>query len=89
MSLTAIAATGASDAVGYQPSKGSTPGYTVPVAKATHLTLSVSPSPAKYGQRVTIRAGGLPGAATGTVSFDLGTTQPVCQLAIHWENAYA
>jgi lysophospholipase L1-like esterase len=30
---------GDSYAVGYQPGKGSTPGYTVPVAKATHLTL--------------------------------------------------
>jgi lysophospholipase L1-like esterase len=30
---------GDSYAVGYQPSKGSTNGYTVPVAKATHLTL--------------------------------------------------
>ena len=30
---------GDSYSVGYQPTKGSTPGYTVPVAKATHLTL--------------------------------------------------
>ncbi len=30
---------GDSYAVGYQPTKGSTPGYTVPVARATHLTL--------------------------------------------------
>ncbi len=30
---------GDSYAVGYQPGKGSTPGYTVPVAKGTHLTL--------------------------------------------------
>jgi lysophospholipase L1-like esterase len=30
---------GDSYAVGYQPDMGSTPGYTVPVAKATHLTL--------------------------------------------------
>jgi lysophospholipase L1-like esterase len=30
---------GDSYAVGYQPGKGSTPGYTVPVAKKTHLTL--------------------------------------------------
>jgi lysophospholipase L1-like esterase len=30
---------GDSYAVGYQPGRGSTPGYTVPVAKKTHLTL--------------------------------------------------
>ncbi len=30
---------GDSYSVGYQPTKGATPGYTVPVAKSTHLTL--------------------------------------------------
>ncbi|MGD0056115.1 MAG: Ig-like domain-containing protein, partial [Acidimicrobiales bacterium] len=51
------------------------------VTQATHLNVVASPSPSSYGQRVDIRVSGLPGAATGTISVDINTTQ-LCSIVI-------
>ncbi|MGA7833669.1 MAG: Ig-like domain-containing protein, partial [Acidimicrobiales bacterium] len=62
--------------------EGSTsPVLDLAVTHATHLNVVASPSPASYGQRVDIRANGLPGAATGTISVDINSTQ-LCSIVL-------
>lgn len=51
------------------------------VSHATHLNLSVTPSPANYAHRITFHAGGLPAAATGTITFSVGSSE-LCSLPV-------
>ncbi len=53
---------------------GSSQSLSLAVAKATHLKVTASPSPAAYGHQVTLRASGLPAAAPGTILFGVSGT---------------
>ena len=48
--------------------------FTVTKSSAYSMTASASPSTTSYGNSVSLSASGLPGDATGTVSFSSGTT---------------
>jgi hypothetical protein len=51
------------------------------VTEATHLSLSATPSPSHYAEAVTLHAGGLPNAATGSIAFSVGGTE-LCDVTV-------
>ncbi len=75
-SLTAVFTPSASVTADYNTSTSSALVFTVtPATIATTVTLATSASSLVYGNSVTLTAGGLPAAATGTVNFMNGSTQ--------------